>query len=504
MNDNKKIAFNSVIIFIRLCIVSFVSIIASRVVLDALGASDYGLYNVVGGIMVIINVVNMSMSSSTYRYIAAEMGKGTEGNINKIFNISVSNHRLLAFIILLLALTIGELYLFWGLNVEDGKFQDAFILYHITVASSAISTCLVPYRGILIAYEQFVATATIEIVANLCRLIALFTLLTIFTDRLICYGLIMFFTTLFDCCGYYLYAQFKYGNEIRKQKYTDKVSNQEMLAFSGWTSLGAFSNVAYTQVTAMLINFFFGTIVNAAFAVGNQINNFIITFANSLNQASVPQITKNFSAGIPIRSLNLTARVSKYTFFLMIFVSFPILMELDFLLAIWLKHVPEGANIYCALICLSGLLSCIGQGTNSLVAATGKIKFFQIITAFITFVTLFSGWLCFYFGANAYALSIVICITRFISIIVNVYLLKRILDFDVKGFYDVAYKRMFYVSIPLCITYLLYNPSSFSTQGHLIGLSLSAIIPILIILLLGLDNKERDLISSLFHKYITF
>lgn len=496
MNENKKIAINSIIIFVRLCIVSFVSIIASRVVLDALGASDYGLYNVVGGIMIIINVVNMSMSASTYRYIAAEMGKGENGNLNKIFNISRSNHRLFALLILALALTLGELYVFFGLNVNPDKFDEALILYHITVVSSVISTQLVPYRGLLVAYERFAVTASIEVTAHLLRLLGLLTLLTMFPNRLICYGLIMFGTTMFDCCGYYFYSKLKLGDIVKHVKYNDKETNREMLAFSGWTSLGAFTNVAYTQVTAMLINFFFGTVVNAAFAVGNQINGFITTFANSLNQASVPQITKSFSSGNQDRSLNLTARVSKYTFFLMLLVSFPVLMELDFLLGIWLKKVPKGANIYCILICIAGLLSCVSQGTGSLVSATGKIKFFQIVGAITTAFTLFAGWLCFYLGANAYALSAVICVTRFVSIFMNVYLLKRIINFDAKGFYDAAYKRMIYVAIPLLVYTLLYDPSDFTVIGHLVGFSTSFIYIIVIIFILGLDSVEKSFIKN--------
>ena len=496
MNDNKRIAVNSIIIFLRLCTVSAVSIIASRVVLDALGASDFGLYNVVGGIMLLINVVNMAMASSTYRYIAAEMGRGDKGNLNKIFNISLSNHAIFAGVIVMLGLTLGELYMFFGLNVAPEKFHDALIIYHISIFSSFLTTMLVPYRGLLVAYERFSVIAAIEVIAVLLRLVALLTLLYIMPNRLICYACIMVCTVLMECVFYLLYSRMKMRAVVKLQRYHDRQLNREMLSFSGWNSLGAFTNVAYTQVTAILINFFFGTIVNAAFAVANQINNFITTFANSLNQASVPQITKSFSAGNQERSLALTARVSKYTFFLMLLVAFPVLMELDFLLGLWLKEVPLGANIYCGLICLQGLLVCISQGTGSLVSATGKIKYFQIVSTILTVFTLLAGWLSFFLGANAYALSIVICVSRFVGVIVNVVLLKRIINFDVRLFVDVAYKRMVYVALPLAVLFVIYDSSSMGIAGHLIGLAVSGIIALVVIWAVGMDTVERAMISN--------
>lgn len=500
MNGNKRIAVNSIIIFIKLCFVSVVSIIASRVVLDALGASDFGLYNVVGGIMVLINVVNMAMSSSTYRYIASEMGKGTEGNLNKIFNISLSNHAIFAGIIVVLGLTLGELYMFFGLNVAPEKFQDALIIYHITILSSFLTTLLVPFRGLLVACERFSVIAAIEVLAVSLRLIALLTLLYIAPNRLICYAIIMVCSVLLECIGYLLYAYIKFCDVVKICRYKDRQLNIEMLAFSGWTSLGAFTNVAYTQITAMLINFFFGTIVNAAFAVANQINGFITTFANSLNQASVPQITKSFSAGDQDRSLSLTACVSKYTFFLMLLVAFPVLMELDFLLGIWLKKVPLGANVYCGLICLQGLLVCISQGTGSLVSATGKVKYFQLVGSIITSITLFLGWWLFYLGSSAYALSIVICISRFVAIIANVILLKRIINFNVRQFASVAYKRMIYVAGPLVLFFLFYDNSNFEMFGHIVGFILSIFIVLTMIWILGLDSNERAHIAEIFIK----
>ena len=497
MNDNKKIAVNSVFIFIRLCVVSIVSIIASRLVLDALGASDFGLYNVVGGIVALINVVNMAMSSATYRFIATELGRGSEGNLNKVFNVSLSIHFVFAAVFLILGLTIGEYYVNHWLNVEPGKLSDARLVFHISLASVCFSTLTVPFNGLLVAYEKFFVISIIEIVSNLLRLAAIVVLLYHVPNRLICYSFIMMGMVLIGHGGKFLYASIRYREIVRLRRYKDKILYREMLSFSGWTSLGSFSVVANTQCTAMIINFFFGTIVNAAFSVANQINSLIVTFANSLNTAAVPQVTKNLGGGNVDRSLFLTVKISKFTFFLMLMVSFPILMELDFLLSIWLKEVPEGANYYCILIVLSGILLVISQGVGSLISATGKIKKFKIVDSIITLATLPLGALAFYLGANAYALSAIICVSNFIRIPVVLILLKRIINIEIKKNFLPVYTRMLIVISLLILIFVWYNPSGFSQTGHVIGFIGSFFVCIIIIFILGLDMNEKSIIMGI-------
>lgn len=496
MNENKKIAINSIIIFIRLCIVSLVSIIVSRVVLDALGASDYGLYNVVGGIVAMLNVVNHAMASSSYRFIMVEMGKGEEIGINKVFNTSLVIHSFFAFIILFLGLTIGEWYINNMLNVPASSMTDARIVYHITILTTCISTFLVPYNGLMIACENFKYTATVEILANMLKLFAVLTILFHVHNRLICYSIIMSMTTLVQGFATVLYSIKNFRGYCRIRISRDRNLYCDMLGYSGWTALGAFTNAGKTQLVAIIINFFFGTVVNAAFAVANQINNFIVMFANSLNTAAVPQITKSLSRGDADRSFTLAARISKYTFFLMLIASFPILMEIDFLLSLWLKEVPEGANVFSVLIVVAALFLCVCQGTGSLVNATGKIKWFQIINNTYTLLSLPIGWLCFYLGANKYALSIVICVFMFFNIPLNMYLLKRVLDFNVKKFFILSYLPMLKVFIPLSLIFILYDPHSFSVTEHIAGLCGSLIVSIVLIFVLGLDKNEKILIKD--------
>ncbi|WP_320914068.1 hypothetical protein [Butyricimonas paravirosa] len=495
MGSNKKIAVNSIIIFVRLCITSFVGIIASRLVLDALGATDYGLYNVVGGIVIILNVVNSSMASTTYRYIAYEIGR--KGNSNKVFNTSFIIHFSFAIFIILLGLIVGEWYINNYLNVAVGKLVDAKFVFRVSILTTVISTILVPYKGLMIAYERFHITAIIEIFAQLMKLVAIALLLFAVENKIRVYSFIMMGYTLFESLSYFVYGIKNFTSIVHFKVYRDWKLYKEMSSFALWTLFGACASVGKTQGSAIIINFFFGTVVNAAFAVANQVENFILMFARSLNNAAIPQITKNFSGGDSGRSIKLTSYISKYTFLLMTFVAFPVILEIDFLLNIWLKEVPEGTATFCQLIILGGLLGCLGEGIPALVNATGNIKVYQIITHTFTLMGLPIAFICYqFFEANLYAILIIFCVINFLLAFIRLYLLKRIFNFNVIEFINTSYIRIFLVSIPLAIVYIFYNPSNFSVSWHIGGIICSELFLLIVIMCLGIDKKERTFLSK--------
>lgn len=491
MNDNKRIAFNSIIIYIRLCIVSLISIILSRVVLDALGASDYGLYNVVGGIVLLLNVVNSSMTSTTYRYLAFEIGKKENGNPNKIFNTSLIIHLGFALAIILVGEPIGEWYILNYLNVAPESIPDAQFVFRLSILAAATNTIFVPNQGLLVAYEKFTATALIDIISNLLKLILI--LLFIYSDanRIRLYGVIMLIYTLFNCITYYLYCRRNHKEIIRFKFNKGKALYKEMISFSGWTLFGAAANVGKAQGCAIIINYFFGTLVNAAYAIAHQVETFIMMFARSLGSAAVPQTTKSFSAGDIQRSITLTSRISKYTFILMALISFPVILEIDFLLEIWLKEVPDGASIFCKLIILGNLLGCLGEGIPNLINACGKIKAYQVVVHTILILGLPIAFVLYKMGYNPYTISIVYCIINFVNSFVKLIMLRRVVEFDVWSFMKVSHLRIFAISVPLLVFYFLY-PQTNTLGAHMVGLLGSTLFYVLTLCVVGLDRTERQ------------
>jgi len=496
MNDNKKIAVNSVVIFVRLCFVSLVGIIASRVVLDALGASDFGLYNVVGGLVAMLNIVNSAMMSTTYRYIAFEIGKKDQGEPNKVFNTSMLIHAAFALLIVIVGLSLGEWYINNYLSVAPGKLNDARFVFHISLLTASLSTLFVPFQGLQVAYEKFAVNALIDIVSNLVRLAALY--LFVYTDgnRLRVYAIIMLGFNLLASLMYGGYCYRHYFSVVKIRLYRDFKLIKEMLSFALWTMFGALANIGKQQGSAIVINFFFGTLVNAAYAVAAQVESFISMFARNLNNAAIPQITKNYSGGNQQRSITLTAYISKYTFLLMSLVAFPIALEIDFLLGLWLKEVPDGATTFCLIMILTGLLNCMGEGIPAMINATGNIRGYQVVVNCILLLGLPIGFFCYKMGANYYAIATVYCVIYGFIGFVKLFMLRRVVRFNIKDFFSISYSKILLVSIPLIIVYCLYNPSKFSLWGHIGGLIGSEVFLWIVICLLGLDKRERLLLKN--------
>lgn len=497
MNENKKIAFNSVILFVRLCIVSVISLISARFVLQALGASDYGLYNVVGGIVALLNVVNTAMVTTSFRYIAFELGKGEKGNPNKVFNSSLAIHVVFGLLILLVGLPVGEWYVSNYLNVPAESISDAHFVLRVSVFTTMVSTMLVPYQGLLVAFEKFYVSAVIDILTQSLKLAAIFALVYYVGNRLRMYSLIMMGYILVSSALFLIYSYRHHRATCRLRVNTDIKLYKEMFSFTGWILFGACSSIGKTQGSAMIINYFFGTVVNAAFAVANQVENFILMFSRMLNQSAVPQITKNFSGGNKDRSVKLASYISKYTYILMTLIAFPVIMEMDFILTIWLKEVPEGSTEFCQLMILGGLIGCMGEGIPALTQASGKIKYFQLIMSSISLMGLPIAFALYkYSSVPPYTILVVYIGISLLCAGIRLILLKRILNINIRYFITTSYSRMLYISIPLVITYMLYDSSSFTTGQHLLALVCLEVFLVLDIVILGIEKNEWKIINN--------
>lgn len=497
-NQNKKIAINSVIIFIRLCVVSIVSLISARFILQALGASDYGLYNVVGGIVNLLNVLNAAMITTTYRYTAFELGK--TGNVNKVFNISLRIHLCLAILIIIVGLGVGSWYVNNYLNIPENKLSDAFFVLWVSTLTASITTVLVPFQGLLTAYEKFNAIAVFDILTQLLKFGLVFLLVHITVNKIRVYSLIMLLYFSVYALLFVWFCIKKYREEIRIKAYHAKELYIEMASFTGWVLVGAGASSGQVQGSAMIVNYFFGTIANAAFAVANQVMNFVNMFAGNLGQAAVPQITKSFSGGDSERSVNLACYISKYTFILMALVAFPLIIETDFILSIWLKEVPAGAPIMCKLTLLNGLLCCLGAGTPALIQATGKLRPFQIFISIMLLSCLPVAIVAYHFGNAVYSILVIYCVSSAVIAIGRLVLLKRVINFDIKKFIRISYLRLLYITVPLVIFYLFYNPENYSLTGHILGLITGIFFFFIIVGVLGLDKKEYAVIKSSINK----
>lgn len=496
MSDNTRIIKNSGILYIRLFTTSIIGLIATRILLQSLGTSDFGLYSVVGGIVVMMAFLNTVMITTTYRYIAFELGKGNSGGVNQIFNISLVIHIVLAFLLILFAETLGRFYIQHYLNVPFDSVDDALFVFRFSVFGTFFSILSIPFQGLITAQENFFIRACIAIFRSVLKLGAVLILLFYLGNRLRLYSILMMFVMMTPLILFFLYSRKKYSSLIRWNFQKNIKKYKEMLGFSGWILLGAGASVGKVQGAALIINSFFGTILNASFGIATQINSMILMFSRNLSQAAIPQITKSYSSGNSERSMQLVLYIAKYSFFLMLLPALPILLEINFILKLWLKEVPQYTSIFINLMIINGLIEATYAGIPAAVQATGKIKWFQIILSAISLLSLPIAYILFAVGYPPHSILVIYICSSVIMILVMLALLKRLINFNVKKFIIHSYLRIFYVAISVSPLFLIRNLYEESIIRFILISMLAVIWVLIAIYNLGMEKKEKEKIVT--------
>jgi len=425
LNENFLIFKNSGILFLRLLVTSIIGLFTSRFVIQSLGASDFGLYNVVGGLVIIIAFLNTVMTSTTYRFIAFEMGRNNKEGVNKVFNISLIIHICLALLVLILTETAGIYYVKNYLKINPGKLNDAIFVLRFSTYATIFSILSIPYQGLVTAQEKFATQAVIELVKSILVFLVAFALVYYIGNKLKFYAYLIAVVNLVPTLLFLYYCRRKYSEIVKWNFQRWGPKYKEMLSFSGWITLGAAASVGQTSGSALIINTFFGTVLNATFGIANQVNSIVLVFARNLGQAAIPQITKSFSSGNLERTISLSAYISKYTFFLMLLPALPILLETDYLLNLWLGELPPYTGIFCQLMIINALIGGLGGGLPAVIQATGKIKYFQIILSATALLSLPIAYFLFKVGCPPFSILVAFIITALINVVSWQVLLKK-------------------------------------------------------------------------------
>ena len=387
-------ARNMFFVYFRLLFVTVIGLVTTRLVFQALGQSDYGLYNVVGGIISLLAIVSTAMITTTRRYINYEMGKG-DGNLNRMFSVCYIINLVFALLLFVLAETVGMFYIHRYLKVEQGLFGTAVIIFHISTITSILTIINVPYQSLLAAFERFSAIAVIDIVTTLVKLGGVACLFLVPHDRLIIYAVLMSLITLVSLAAYSVYCRRRWKDIIHVRLYKDRKLYKEITVFNNYVVLGASAYIGRSQGTNMLINYFFGTLVNGAFSIAYTVESYAMVIISNLTTAAGPQITKEYSAGNYKKSITIASRINRLSVMLMMSLVFIALIELPFYLKLWLGTIPEGCVELCRWTLISALVRSFSEGLPPLVHASGKIKWFQIVGSATQLSVLAGGWLLF-------------------------------------------------------------------------------------------------------------
>lgn len=415
---------NTGILYVRMFVTMLITLYSSRIILKNLGASDYGIYNVVAGVVSMMGFINIVMCSTTNRYISIELGKGSLSNISKVFSASFFIHLGISILTLVLGETLGLYYIYFHLNVPVDKISDAVFVFQVSLFTTVLSILSVPYQAILTAYERFSFVALVNILTSVLTLLIAFLLDQDFFSKLKLYSFLISFVFSVTSLMYYFYVKKQYPN-ISLIWVKDTVLYKEMAKFSAWIMFGAGASVGKVQVCALFINSFFGSVMNASFAIATQVNNQIVQFSQNINRATIPQITKNYASGDLQRMTDIVCYSSKYSFFMLYILGVPVLLNIDYILSIWLGSPPPSTALLCRLMIITALIESMTSGIPAAVHASGKIKKFQLSISIVLLLVLPVIYILFKMGYPLSSLNYAYIIVSIINVFIGLYLLKK-------------------------------------------------------------------------------
>ena len=494
--NNKRIAKNTLLLYVRTLFVMVVSLYTSRVVLNTLGVSDYGIYNVVGGIVTMFGFINSSMTSATQRYITFALGKGDISQLQKVFSTALQIHAFISLLIIALGETVGLWFMYTQMQIPANRMDAAFWVLQCSIISTAIMIISVPYNADIIAHEKMSAFAYISILEVVLKLAVVFLLLVFSYDKLILYAFLILMVQLLIrfCYSYYCNKHFE---ESKYHHIWDKALLKEMTGFAGWSMFGNLSGVLFGQGLNMLLNVFFGPVVNAARAVSVQVQGAIQQFVGNFQMALNPQITKTYATGEMEDMHKLMFRSARFSFYLLFFLSLPVLFETEFILTVWLKNVPENAVIFLRIMICTSLLYTLANPMIVANQATGKVKKYQIVCGSTLLLILPLSYICLKMGLPAYSVFIVHFIMEAFAQSARMIMLRPLIGIRIRDYLKNVYSQVFAVSlISAIIPCLIYTNMKDSILRFFVVCMICAMSVCAVVYAIGLHKSERAFIIS--------
>lgn len=400
MNSTKRIIVNTSAQYVKAVVNTCLSLYSTRLILDALTVSDFGIYTVVGGVVAMLGFVTNALVISTQRYISFFLGQGNKNSVSKMFTNSLLMHIVLGLLIALV-LVLLKGWLFGGvLNIDEARIETAGQVYYITIFMLLTTIIIAPFKALFIARENIVYISAVEVCDGVVKLALAIGLAYVNADKLFVYALMMAAIQVLNLLAFSIYAKLRFEecHILIRRKDVDVASIRLLAGFAGWTTYGAGALAARTQGTAVIINHFVGTVANAAYGVAAQVNYAIFFVSSSIINAMNPQIIKAEGAGYRKRVLTLAGQESKYSVILLAIVAIPLLMVLPDILALWLKEVPENTAMFCTFTLTTCLVDQFTIGLNTVNQAQGKIGVYTILMFTPKLINLPIAWLLLHKG----------------------------------------------------------------------------------------------------------
>ena len=499
--NNKRIAKNTLLLYFRMLFMMAVSLYTSRVVLNALGVEDFGVYNVVGGVVAMFSMLSGSLSAAITRFITYELGIGNQENLKKIFSSSVTIQIGMAVLIILLAEAVGVWFLNVKMNIPDARMAAANWVFQFSILTFAINLISVPYNASIIAHERMSAFAYISILEAIGKLVIAFLIVISPMDKLIFYAILM--------CAVALIVRFAYGAYCKKhfEECTyhfnfDKDLLKRMFGFAGWNFIGATSSVLRDQGGNIVINLFCGPSVNAARGIAFQVNNAISGFVTNFMTALNPQITKSYAAGDRDYMMTLIYQGARLSFYMLLLLSLPVLVNTHYILGLWLKIVPDHAVLFVQLVLVFAMSESISNPLITAMFATGKIRNYQLVVGGLQMMNLPVSYVFLRMGMFPEVVIVVAIAISQCCLAARLIMLRGMIGLSVRKYIKKVYINVLFVTIISAIIPFLLTNKLEESFFNFVMLSIVALICTgITIFYIGCNKSEQRFILNKFQEF---
>lgn len=499
-SDNNRIAKNTAYLYLRTAFTLIISLYTSRVILQNLGVSDYGIYSAVGGVVGIFSILSGTLSSAISRYITFELGRKNFKRLKEIFTTSLLIQLGISILVIIIGETIGLWFVSEKMNVPIERISAAEWVWHSSLAIFIFSFLKAPYNATIIAHEHMNAYAIISVIEAVLKLLIVYLISISPYDKLVSYSLLLVLVSAAVFLSLLIYCKSKF-EECIITKLSGKSIVKEIAEFAGLTFFNNGASVLNHQGISVLMNLFFGVTSNAARGVTTQVEHAVMQFVNNFTLAVNPQITKSYASGDRERMFSLVCKGSKYSYFLMLLFALPIFVEVEYILSIWLTVVPEDTSIFIRLSLCGAMIQMLGKTGYTACMATGKIRKYSFWITIVGCLTFPFTWVLFELGMPAYAAYAAFIVVNIAVNITRLFFMKEMLDFPISMFVkQVIFKILMVTVLAFILPFCIYKLMPVSIWRLLLEIFICTLSTLISVGALGMSSRERDYFIALIVK----
>ncbi len=507
MSTANRVMKNTGILYARMGITIFISLYVTRILMQSLGISDFGLFNLIGGTIVMLTFLNNALSAATQRFMSYVQGENNLPKQNEIFNISVLLHLAIGISVVLLLFSFSGLLFDNVFNIKPNRLSTAKVIYNALAISAFFKIISVPYDAVINSHENMIFVSILNILESILKLVIALLLAEVYGDKLKLYGnltallaVVLFVVQTIYCHRKYLEVKFNFSRKINTPLF------KEIGSFAGWSLLGSITGLISNYGQGIILNIFFGTLINAAQGVANQISGQVGTFSSTMLKALNPAIVKNEGAGNRQQMLKMTLTGSKISFALMSFFAIPIIIEMPFILNIWLKKVPEFTIVFCRLLLMKSLVEQLFLTLSVSISATGNIRSFQIRLSALAIFPLIISYFFFIFGFPPYTLYIVLIVQVIIrSFFIILMYAKKLCGLSVPYFMkDVIFKSLLALTLAVFLSLVPFYSLNVSILRLVLTSAFFVISYLPLLYFISFNDNEKILVSKIIENILYF